>query len=143
MPGRCSCAGSSCSCQIVAGNGVVVTGTGNASAPYQISIAPQQNQIDHLTDGALDLSSVSGYGSVLVNLAADATSVALPTGGSRLDLLLLQGGTGSNLVTWPSVIKWPGGTDPTLSTAAGDLDWITLIQASGTWAGVVTGLDLS
>jgi hypothetical protein len=143
MPGRCSCAGNSCSCQIVAGNGVVITGTGNASAPYQISIAPQQSNIDHGSAGALDLSGVNGYGSILVNLNANATSVVLPASGARIDILFVQGGSGNNTVTWPAVVKFPGGTDPVITTGVGATDWVTLIQAGGQWAGVKTGANLS
>jgi hypothetical protein len=143
MPGRCSCAGSSCSCQIVPGNGITVDGTGNASAPYQISIAPQQNSITLASAGPLDLSNVNGYGSVLILLQANATSITLPTGGARLDLLIQQDATGSRSVTWPAVIKFPGGTDPVITSTANAISWVTLIQAAGTWAGVVTGLNLS
>ena len=37
---RCQCAGSSCSCQVVGGPGVTVSGVGSASNPYTISTAP-------------------------------------------------------------------------------------------------------
>jgi len=143
MPGRCSCAGSSCSCQITAGNGMSVTGTGNASAPYIISLSPTQNDVNHGTEGVLDLSGVGGYSAVLINLAANATSVNLPAGGSRLDLLIVQAGGGSKTIAWPAIVKFPGGTDPVLSTADGATDWVTLIQAGGVWAGVKTASALA
>jgi hypothetical protein len=143
MPGRCSCAGSSCSCQITAGNGLSVTGTGNASSPYVVSLAPAQTDINHGTAGVLDLSQVGGYSSVLVTLAANATSVTLPPGGSHLDLLVVQAAGGSKTITWPAIVKFPGGTDPVLSTADGATDWITLIQAGGVWAGVRTAAALA
>ena len=46
--------------------------------------------------------------------------------GSYLTLKLIQDGTGSRTVTWPSSVKWAGGTAPTLSTAAGAVDIIHL-----------------
>lgn len=55
----------------------------------------------------------------------------LPTAGGSLVLVLTQDGTGSRTVTWPVVVEWPGGTAPTLSTAANSVDVITFITASG------------
>jgi hypothetical protein len=40
---------------------------------------------------------------------------------------VIQGGTGSNLITWPSEVIWSGGVPPTLSITVGKTDIITLI----------------
>ena len=40
-------------------------------------------------------------------------------------LKLIQDATGSRTVTWPATVKWPAGTAPTLTTAAGSVDKIT------------------
>lgn len=53
-----------------------------------------------------------------------------PSGDAVLSLILVQDGTGSRLVTWPSSVKWPGGTAPTLSTGASKVDIVTLIYNS-------------
>lgn len=55
-----------------------------------------------------------------------------PVGCMRVVLFLIQGGSGSNLITnWQaaggSAVYWPGGTAPTLSTAVGSVDIITAI----------------
>jgi hypothetical protein len=146
MPGGCGCAGGSCGCAIQAGPGLVVTGTGNASAPFTITLAPTPSSIPIDVAGPLDLSAFGGYSTVLVNLNANATSVILPTAAvapGRIDLLIRQGAGGSRLITWPAAIVWPGGTDPVLTTTNNAYDWITLIQAAGTWAGVRTGVNLT
>jgi len=49
-----------------------------------------------------------------------------PAGPCNVILKLIQGGSGSQTVTWPATVKWPGGTAPTLSTAAGAIDLISL-----------------
>jgi hypothetical protein len=50
----------------------------------------------------------------------------VPDGPSNMLLRVVQDATGSRVITWPT-IKWPnGGTEPTLSTAAGAIDIITL-----------------
>lgn len=49
-----------------------------------------------------------------------------PSVKGRFQLMLVQDATGSRTVTWPSSVKWPGGTAPTLSTAANAIDIVTL-----------------
>lgn len=143
MPGGCGCAGGSCSCSITAGPGLVITGTGNASSPFQIGIAPAPSLIIHNAAGALDLSGNNGSAVVAVTLNANATSVLLPTAGGHLDILFTQGTGGSRTVTWPVAVIWPGGTDATLSTPVGSSDWITLIYVNSIWAAVKTGAALT
>ena len=46
---------------------------------------------------------------------------------SILHLVLIQDGVGSRTVTWPAIVKWPGGTAPTLSTGANAVDIIKFI----------------
>ena len=50
-----------------------------------------------------------------------------PAGVTNVILKLIQDGTGSRTVTWPSstTVKWAGGTAPTLSTAAGAIDIVS------------------
>ena len=63
--------------------------------------------------------------------------------GKSLTLVLLQDATGSRLVTFPAAVKWPGAVAPTLSTAAGKVDYLAFVCADGaTWAGFPSGLDL-
>jgi len=57
-------------------------------------------------------------------------------------LRLVQDGTGSRTVTWPASVKWPGGTAPTLSTAAGAVDIISLYYDGTNYFGVAS-LDFS
>jgi hypothetical protein len=143
MPGGCGCAGNACSCTIQAGSGLIISGTGNSSAPFQISLAPSPDAIVISTAGPLDLSANGGFQSVMVTLNANATSVALPAQGGRIDMLVVQGTGGTHLITWPGPVIWPGGTEPVLSTAVGATDWITLIYAGGVWAGIRTAANLS
>lgn len=58
-----------------------------------------------------------------------------------LTLLLRQGGAGGWDVTWPAAVEWVGGSAPTLSGTAGDVDAITLFTVDGgtQWIGVFGG----
>jgi hypothetical protein len=77
-----------------------------SGAPGTINWNNGQNQIRTLTSsGSLTLSN--------------------PVDGVTYTLRIVQGGSGSYTVTWPS-IKWVGDTAPTLSTAVGKSDIITL-----------------
>lgn len=60
-------------------------------------------------------------------LNANATfTFTAPAEACNLMLRLVQDGTGSRTVTWPSSVKWDnGGTAPTLSTAANAIDLIS------------------
>jgi hypothetical protein len=43
------------------------------------------------------------------------------------NLILVQDGTGSRVVTWPAGMKWVGGVPLVLSTAAGSIDTVSLM----------------
>jgi len=51
--------------------------------------------------------------------------------------------TGSRTVTWWSGIKWPGGTEPTLTTAVSKIDSFGFVcTASGVYQGYILGQDI-
>lgn len=64
-----------------------------------------------------------------VDLTGDVGTLTLnnPISGFGYTLVLKQDGTGGHTVTWPASILWPGGTEPTLSTAANAIDVVTLV----------------
>ena len=65
-----------------------------------------------------------------------------PNGPASLTLKLQQDATGSRTVTWPAAVKWPGGTAPTLSTAATAID-IVAFYYNGTDYYGQSGLNFS
>lgn len=88
-----------------------------------------------------------GNGNVQVmTLTANATITltgAVNTLSCSLSLYLKQDGTGGRSVTWPAAVKWPGGTAPSLSSAAGKTDLVILETLDGgtTWYGTLSGAD--
>jgi hypothetical protein len=70
MPRGCGCAGNSCGCLIVAGAGVTVSGTGNASEPYVVSVTQS---------GLLELGpyTVPGAGVNLTGITDTNATIAL------------------------------------------------------------------
>jgi len=74
-------------------------------------------------------------------LAVNITTLTfsnLPTVGVASFRLKVTQGTGGQTITWPASLKWPNnGTDPTLSTGAGEIDFIDIWTDDGgtTWYG--------
>lgn len=76
----------------------------------------------------------------------------LPASGNNgqamsITMRLRQDGTGNRTVTWPTpggVLKWAGGSWPTLTVAALREDWLTFVTLDGgaTWRGFMAGKDV-
>jgi hypothetical protein len=64
------------------------------------------------------------------------------TQGKTYTLIVIQDGTGSRLVTWPGSVKWPGGTSPTLTTAANAKDIFHFVYDGGSLLHMSTSLDV-
>lgn len=68
------------------------------------------------------------------------TTFAAPTNheaGRAYTLFVRQDGTGSRTGTWNSVFKFPGGTDPVLSTGASAIDILSFISDGTSLYGVI------
>lgn len=59
--------------------------------------------------------------------------------GKSFMLLLKQDGTGSRTVTWPSAVKWPGSTAPTVTATASRLDKYVFTSDGTNWYGSNAG----
>ena len=64
--------------------------------------------------------------------------------GTTYILMLIQDATGGRVITWPSGIRWAGGTTPTLNTAANRVTLVTLVPFSSTVAlGALAGTNFN
>ena len=81
------------------------------------------------TAGQIQQITITG-----VNLDITMTN---PAGPCRLCLIVVQG-DGDDTIDWTNEadLLWPGGTDPTLSTGAADIDIITIIWDGTNYYGV-------
>lgn len=88
-----------------------------------------------------NIQSLTLTGNVTLSVSNPAASGIA----SSLTLFLTQDSTGSRTVTWPTTTKWDSGTAPTLSTAAGAIDVVTLITQDGgtTWYGFLAGKGMA
>lgn len=63
------------------------------------------------------------------------------TAGRQFTLLLKQDATGSRTITWPTNVRWAGGTAPTITSTANRTDVISFVAEGAYWLGFVGGLD--
>lgn len=57
------------------------------------------------------------------------------TAGRQFTLVLNQDSTGSRTVTWPSSVRWPGGTAPTVTATASKTDVYSFLAVGTYWLG--------
>jgi hypothetical protein len=118
---------------MVAGGGTTTAGGGN---PETI--------VAHGSTGAAETFDVAGGTVHTATLDTNSTfTFTSPTndGAYSWNLKLAQDATGGRTVTWPGSVVWPGGTTPTLSTAANAEDWFvfTTLDGGTTWYGFPVG----
>ncbi|WP_422932026.1 hypothetical protein [Singulisphaera sp. PoT] len=76
-----------------------------------------------------------------VTLGGNRTlAIANDAAGSAIEITLKQDATGSRTVTWWPGIRWPGGTAPTLTTAANKEDVFRIEKrGTGNYRGIILG----
>jgi hypothetical protein len=128
-------------------SGAIVGADQIISAPVLKDIG--ETCVANATSGATDTIDLTDGNVHNVTLTANCTFTfsnppASGTSGS-FTLFLNQDGTGSRTATWPSEVKWAGGTAPTLTTTASRTDILvfTTIDAGTLWYGAVSGQDFS
>lgn len=98
-----------------------------------------------LTDGATITPDATQSTSFTVTLGGNRT-IANATGiiaGQTLIFYLTQDGTGSRTITWGTSYKFPGGTKPTLSSAAAATDMISCHAETTSFFSCVAALNMS
>jgi hypothetical protein len=107
--------------------------------------AGQRAEITTLTDGATITPDLNDSNNYVVVLAGNRT-IANPTNitaGQTGSIFVTQDGTGSRTASWGSYWDWAGGTAPTLSTGASEVDRIDYIVRSSTSIQAVATLNYS
>jgi hypothetical protein len=73
------------------------------------------------------------------------SNVPANTKAFMMTLLVKQGTSGVETITWPASVKWPNGTAPTITAVANKVDIVSLITYDGgtNWLGYVNGQNYS
>jgi hypothetical protein len=85
---------------------------------------------DFPTSGSFNLVSSSHFDITLIENVI-LTSFTNPQPGGKYTFVLEQDGTGSRTVTWPTNVKWRGGSAPTLTTTASGIDVVSMLYRQG------------
>lgn len=118
--------------------------TQSATAERQLATVQERVATVAASGTAQTLPDVTTATQNDITLTGNCT-LTLPTAGAGKSLMIVlrQGGTGSYTVTWPATVKWASGTAPTLSTAVGKADVVSLVCIDGTnWLGFLAGADM-
>ena len=110
-------------------NAVVLVNTGSNWIAFSLNLDPQYKT---MTDGATITPDATEGPLYTVTLGGNRT-LANPTSlqpGQLYIFRIVQDGTGSRTLAFGSAFKFPGGTAPTLSTAAGAIDMFAGIAVS-------------
>lgn len=82
--------------------------------------------VNTLTDGATVAVDFSISQNHKLTAAGNRTlTFSNPQEGEYYNITIIQDATGSRTITWPSTVKWAGGSAPTLTTTAVYRDHIT------------------
>jgi hypothetical protein len=79
-----------------------------------------------------------------LDLDDDLTTLTIsnpPATGKAGSFTLIVTSTGTNTITWPESVQWPGGTEPTITGDGVDVLGFLTVDGGTTWLGMVGGLD--
>lgn len=116
-------------------------------AAFELRDIAETTQIATSVNGAISYDYRDG-GILDLELSGAVTSFAItnvPVTTKAAAVTVIVRNTNGLSFAWPSGTKWPGGTPPTLSSGATDIDEFVLITRNGgsEWLGHVAGQDFS
>ncbi len=125
-------------------NGPLVLGTTTQATGARVTVVGNQQTTGQYHSLAFTLSDGGtipvdwNNGNVqYVTLGGNRTiTVSNPREGGRYLLGIIQDGTGSRTLTWPT-IKWAGGSAPVLTATANRTDIISLVYLNGSYHGTI------
>ncbi len=126
---------------VINANGNVGVGTSTPFAKFTVgangAIATVENS---LSDGATVAINWRDGNQQKVVLGGNRTiTFSNFIAGQILRLVVCQDGTGSRTLTWPAVVRWQGGSAPTLTTTANSCDLVSFVATNATSSLVVFG----
>lgn len=112
---------------------IKATGTAVVVADYQETVVTAN------TGTAYTVDIANGTVQILTLTGNCTYTFPTPTAGKSFVLLQKQDGTGSRTVTWPSSVKWPASTAPTITSTASKGDKFVFTGDGTYWWGSVAG----
>jgi hypothetical protein len=91
------------------------------------------------TGSAYTIDFANGTVQILTLTANCSFTFPTPIAGKSFTILLKQDGTGSRTATWPSSVKWPSNTAPTITSTASKMDKLVFTADGSNWIASVAG----
>lgn len=121
--------------------------TGSGSLVFGTSPTLGAPTVNGYTEGVVTANTTTAYtisiasaGVQILTLTGNCTyTFPTATAGKSFMLLQLQDATGSRTVTWPSSVKWPANTAPTITSTASKGDKFVFTADGTYWWGSVAG----
>ena len=124
-----------------------VTADANGVVKFDNGITEESTALTSGTSVTLNIRDGSVYTITLAhNIGTFTWSNPAGSGyASSFTLKVTQDGTGSRTISWPASVDWAGGTAPTLSTGANDVDVFVFFTVDGgtTYYGFTAGQDMT
>ena len=124
-----------------------VTADANGVVKFDNAIIEESTALTSGTSVTLNIRDGSVYTITLAhNIGTFTWSNPAGSGyASSFTLKVTQDGTGSRTISWPASVDWAGGTAPTLSTGANDVDVFVFFTVDGgtTYYGFTAGQDMT
>ncbi len=126
---------------VINANGNVGVGTSTPFAKFAVGAGGAITTVERsLSDGATVAINWLEGNQQKVTLGGNRTiTFSNFIAGQILRLVVCQDGTGSRTLTWPAVVRWQGGSAPTLTTTANQCDLVSFVATNATSSLVVFG----
>jgi len=113
--------------------------------PFIVSLTETENGVTSGTTETLDVSEATVHSVTLDDDCAITFAGAAAVGVSSFTLVLIQDSTGGHTATFTNTILWAGGSPPSLSTGADEVDVLTFFttDAGVTWYGFLAGAGMA
>lgn len=99
-------------------------------------MTPEPASLQPLTAGAtIAWDLINPVATITLGSAANALTFNNGRAGGTYVLILKQDGNGSRTVTWPSAVRWPNGTTPTLTTTPSRADVFSFVYDGSVYYG--------
>ena len=130
---------------IVKDEGITAAKLAGGASPANASRVKLNRGTYALSDAATIATDCSQSNVFTVTLGGNRTLGAPTNGtaGSTYIWIITQDGTGSRTLAFNSALKFPGGTDPTLTTTASAVDMISAVTTDGSTFYCTPVLNLS
>jgi hypothetical protein len=114
-------------------------GTNNPQAMFDLAGDYKEGVVTANTGTAYTINTATGTVQILTLTGNCTFTFPTAVAGESFTLLLRQDGTGSRTVTWPSAVRWPGGTAPTITATASRQDKYVFTADGTNWYGSNAG----